>query len=325
MFNIHHIVASFPIYKSSAFKVGVMPYSSVGYKFSHHEDDDQIIASIGDILYQQSGQGSLYQVFAGAGVTFFKRLSVGGDAIFYIGSIDRYSNVDFTTNTYYRSYIRGWEYVPRGWSGKFGLQYEQPLGKDLSLTLGVTYKLASQLKGYATSYTYAESTSYTDTLASYLDLPAAYSIPSEKGIGLSLRKNEKWMVEFDYLRQDWKKTIFDPTPGIDFATGNSETFNLGFEIIPNKYDIRYFMKRVTYRVGAYHSKTYMILNGQQLCNTGITLGFSVPVFNRNTSIAFSVDLGQYGPFDKASMKERYFKFNLGLNLSDTWFHKSLYN
>ena len=85
------------------------------------------------------------------------------------------------------------------------------------------------------------------------------------------------------------------------------------------------MKRVTYRVGAYHSKTYMILNGQQLCNTGITLGFSVPVFNRNTSIAFSVDLGQYGPFDKASMKERYFKFNLGLNLSDTWFHKSLYN
>ena len=45
-FNMHHIIASFPIWKSSAFKVGIVPYSNVGYKFVTTESNDEMLSLI---------------------------------------------------------------------------------------------------------------------------------------------------------------------------------------------------------------------------------------------------------------------------------------
>jgi len=42
-FNIYDFVMTFPIYRSSAFKVGITPYSDVGYDFSSIEKDPAII------------------------------------------------------------------------------------------------------------------------------------------------------------------------------------------------------------------------------------------------------------------------------------------
>ena len=74
-FNIYDFVMSFPIYRSSAFMVGITPFSDVGYDFSSIETDPEIIGNTGNITYDSFGAGSVYQIFAGAGVTFWKRLS----------------------------------------------------------------------------------------------------------------------------------------------------------------------------------------------------------------------------------------------------------
>ena len=72
-FNIYDFVLSFPIYRSSAFMVGITPYSDVGYDFSSKETDPGIIGNTGNITYDSYGTGSIYQAFIGAGVTFWKR------------------------------------------------------------------------------------------------------------------------------------------------------------------------------------------------------------------------------------------------------------
>ena len=71
-FNIHNFVMSFPIYRSSAFMVGITPYSDVGYDFSDIVEDKDIIGVTNNISYSSYGTGSVYQLFAGAGVTFWK-------------------------------------------------------------------------------------------------------------------------------------------------------------------------------------------------------------------------------------------------------------
>jgi hypothetical protein len=76
-FNIYNFVMSFPIYRSSAFMVGITPFSDIGYDFSSYETDPDIIGQTGNISYDSYGTGSVYQLFAGAGVTFWKRLSIG--------------------------------------------------------------------------------------------------------------------------------------------------------------------------------------------------------------------------------------------------------
>ena len=330
LFNIDHVVASFPIYRNSAFRVGVMPFSNTGYAFSFHEDKDIILATLGDVQYLRSGQGGLHQVFAGAGVTLFDRLSIGADGIFYMGTVKRSTSTYFTTNSSQRVATRNWTTVLRGFSGKAGIQYEQPLGESLSLTVGATYKLGSEVKGDFTDIAFASGGNYTDTTLN-VSKPVGYSIPQEIAAGFTLRKSGVWMFGADYTRQDWTGSVFDATPGVNFSTGVAESYNVGFEIIPNRYDVRYYMRTWTYRIGAYHKNQYIMIDGKQVSTNGITLGFSMPVYNRRTSVAFSVDLGQTslagaaGPTVPGNVRERYVKFSMGLNLYDIWFQKVLYN
>ena len=44
-FNVYNFVMSFPIYKSSAFMVGITPFSDVGYDFSSVETNSDIIGN----------------------------------------------------------------------------------------------------------------------------------------------------------------------------------------------------------------------------------------------------------------------------------------
>ena len=330
LFNIDHVVASFPIYKHSAFKVGIMPFSSTGYAFTFHEYKDEVLANLGDVQYFRAGQGGINQVFAGAGVTLFDKLSLGADAIYYIGTIKRSTSTNFNTNDYQRTASRSWTVVPRGFSAKLGLQYEQPLGETLSLTVGATYKLGSTIKGDYTDLAYASGGNYADTTINN-SYSVEYKIPQEIAAGFTLRKSGVWMLGFDYSRQDWTGSVFDATPGVNFSTGVAQSFNAGFEIIPNRYDVRYYLRTVTYRIGAYHKTQYIMIDGQQVTTNGVTLGFALPVYNRRTSISFAVDLGQTNLAGVPSLttpgnvRERYVKISMGLNLYDLWFQKVLYN
>ena len=162
-FNMHHIVASFPIAGPSAFKVGVVPYSTVHYDFQADETSDELLAEVGDIRYFQQGRGGLYQAFLGAGVTLWNRLSLGADLDYYFGSIDRYSKATFTTNTSYRAIVSGWTDNVSCFGGKVGLQYAQPLGGSVVATLGATYAFSSKLRGGEKRYALGVG-DVTDTL-----------------------------------------------------------------------------------------------------------------------------------------------------------------
>ncbi len=330
LFNIDHVVASFPIFKHSAFKVGIMPYSNTGYAFTFHEYKDEVLANLGDVQYFRSGQGGINQLFAGAGLTLFDRLSLGADAIFYLGTIKRSTSTYFNTNENQRTATRTWKAVPRGFSAKLGLQYEQPLGNNLSLTVGATYKLGSTLKGDYSDMAYATGGNYTDTTINN-SYTVKYSIPQEIAAGFTLRKSDSWMFGFDYTRQDWTKSVFDPTPGVNFSTGVTQSFNAGIEYIPNRYDVRYYFRTVTYRLGAYHKTQYIMIDGHQVTTNGITVGFALPVYNRRTSVSVAVDVGETslaGVKDltaPGNVRERFVKISMGLNLYDLWFQKVLYN
>ena len=128
-FNIYDFVMSFPIYRSSAFMVGITPFSDVGYDFSSIETDPEIIGNTGNVSYDSYGTGSIYQIFFGAGVTFWKKLSLGAEAIYYFGNLDKVTNMTYS-NSSYRSINSGHDFALNAASGKFGLQFEQKIAGD---------------------------------------------------------------------------------------------------------------------------------------------------------------------------------------------------
>lgn len=327
-FNMHNLVVSFPIASQGAFKVGIMPYSSVNYDFEAHETSDELIASVGDITYTRTGRGGLYKAFLGAGVTLFDRLSLGIDANYYFGRIVRSSSATFENATSYRYLETGWRDNVSCFGAKAGLQYSQPLTKALVATVGVTYDFNTKLRGSQTRFAYGEY-SATDTIYHKVSNLENYAIPGEIGAGITLRYSDQWMIGFDYTRQDWSKVDFGGYPGVDFSSGVAQNFRAGFEVTPNRYDVRsgfgHFLRRVTYRGGAYHERSFMQLGGHPVAATGITLGFGLPVFRYYNSLNLGVDIGQRGTLKSNQIRERYFLITISFNLHDIWFIKPLYN
>ena len=336
-FNIYDFVMSFPIWKSSAFMVGITPFSDVGYDFSHVEKDPSIIGHTGNITYDSYGTGSVYQIFLGAGATLWKRFSVGAELIYYFGNIDKVVNMDYA-NTSYRSINSGNDIAVRGVTGKFGLQYEQKLGGDVSIIAGATYRLGTNLTGYSTSYRYANQSSVSDTLNFRVDTlkGSGLKFGDELGVGISVKGGDKWAAEFNYTRSDWTQSGMGSAAGfavkgnMNFTPAVSQSFRAGFEIVPNRNDIRYYLKRCAYRAGVYYDQEYYKVNGNDIHTYGITLGVTLPVFRWYNGISIGVDFGQraFNPRTASEsnvVREQYVSFNLGFNIHDIWFQKPRYN
>ncbi len=336
-FNIYDFVMTFPIWRSSAFMVGLTPFSDVGYDFSSIETNPEIIGNTGNISYDSYGTGSIYQAFIGAGVTFWKRLSLGAEMIYYFGNLDKITNMNYSDNSY-RSINSGSEISLNGVTGKFGLQYEQKLGGNVSMIVGATYKLGTGVNGYSTTYSYANQASITDTLKYSVDTLARSGMRfgDELGLGISFKGGDRWSAEFNYLRSDWSNTGIDKVPGFSvvgdskFTSTLSDSFRAGFEITPNRNDIRSYLKRCSYRAGLYYDRSYYKLDGNSVNSMGVTFGLTLPIetdnsYGRHNGISFGVDIGQKASVRNNMIRERYVMFVIGFNIHDLWFIKNQYN
>ena len=332
-FNINDLAMSFPIWRSSAMMVGIMPYSDTGFGYSFDYTDPELIGRTGNITYSATGTGTIYKAFAAAGVTFFKRLSLGAQWNYYFGNVSKVYSTSFNDASY-NGILNGTTGTITGSSFKFGMQYEQPVGTKHSIIVGATYTMPAQLKGTMESYRYSSGSASTDTLYYKMDqlgLDSKVQLASELAVGVSFQERGRWMATFDYSRSDWTGSGLDGARGFTaskaFSATTSEAFRAGFEIVPNRNDIRYYFNHVAYRVGAYHKKEYYLLNGNEVRSTGVTLGVTLPlVFSTNNmnGLTLGVDFGQRGSLTGDMIRERYVNFSIGFNLFDIWFRKQQY-
>ena len=331
-FNMHHLVIAFPVYKRASMVMGVVPYSQVGYKFSGKDLRPEIVSEYGDVVYQYSGEGGVNQLFFGAATPINKNFSVGVQGMYYFGTIDRKSNVVFNSSASMGSLFTGYDAVLGSFAAKLGLQYMGVASDGRFLSAGASYLLASNLRGDLTRYAYSMVGSVQDTLYTETVNGAGMEIPSEFALGLAFGKKaydregvNKWMIGFDYSRQDWSGAKFAATPGVRFSPALSNAFKLGFELTPDRYDIRYFWRRWTYRAGAYYEQSYMKLNGQQVRAYGITLGASIPIFQLSNMLNVGIDMGQRGSVKDGLVRERYVMLQIGISLYDLWFKRYRYD
>lgn len=337
-FNINDCVISFPIYKSSAAMIGIMPYSSTGYGYSFKYTDPSIIGRTGNIAYSASGQGAIYQLFGAAGVTLWKRLSLGAEAIYYFGETTRNYYGQFTDSSY-NGVQNGFDLQLNAFSGKFGVQYDTPVGDKDRLTVGATYTTGANLRGTVKDFSFSSGSAVSDTLRYTIDTlannPGRVRLAGEVGVGVCYRHSDKWMIELDYTFSDWSGSGMDKVSGFkgnalttattsSYSCTKSQACRLGFEYIPNRNDTRYYLKTVTYRIGAYYKNDYYMLDGQQIYSTGVTLGATLPVFRMYNGLTLGVDFGQRGMLYENLIRERYINFSIGINIFDIWFQKTQY-
>ena len=332
--NIHEIAVQFPLAKRLGMGISLMPYSSVGYKMSFLDQNDEIAGNVGASSYTYSGDGDVTEVKLGVGWEPFKNFSIGIAAKYYWGKITHNytSAVDnnIVGSSSFLSVIGEDEYAISNFKFQAGLQWNILANDKHLLTLGATYDYGGGLRPKVTkslvlNNTY-ETSVYRETGISQMQLP--HSVKA----GL-MYQNATIMVAGEYEFQAWggNKGRFEEavTNNMKVQYVDTHTAKLGVSYTPNRFDVRNYLKRISYRLGARYSNYYQTYNGKSIPQIAVTAGFGLPLkFMGTSSVDISLEYGLRGSHalmnaaPKIGMiRQDYFKVGLGFSLfgEDYWF------
>lgn len=326
--TLSHLVFGFPVTNRWKTSVGLIPYSSVGYRVI----DSELKENIGNVLYSFYGEGGYNDFYWGNALQLSKYLSVGFNATYMFGSIERIQKIDFPDSAYILSSRTNSKISISDVKFDFGAQYARQVGKKLNLVVGATYKPQQELKAkrdFIASSFLGGSNGIdfdTDTVNYYNNDPGIVVMPGGFGVGFSISKGFNWLVGVDYINEKWKDyRSFD----ISDSLVNSNTLKVGGHYIPDPNSFSYY-KRVDYRVGFHYSNSQLELRGDQLTDFGITFGMGLPIRSvlirgSRSMINLGFEYRNRGTLEKGLIKEKYYMFHLGITIYERWFIKRKYN
>ena len=308
--GLDYITMQFPISKNMGASVGVIPFSAVGYNYGKTIDNG---------ADQRSGDGGINQLYLGYGIRPIGGLSVGFNVSYVFGttvnSTYAYSSGASTTTLFERIV------QVRDWGLQFGAQYTHRINRKNVATIGAVYSPGKSLHGN-TWGTYYDSQDKTLTSTDTISMGGKYDIPSTYGLGASYTYNNRLTVEVDFTYQPWRNAKFTPLPSFD-TEGTNLNFNdrwkvaAGVAYQPNPRGS--YLKRTTYRMGAYYNHDYMNIGGNGVRDYGASLGVSLPVPGGKTLVNIGVEYKRRTSSPTVLVKEDYLNITLGVTFNEMWF------
>ncbi len=347
--NIHSIALAFPVAKGVGVSMSISPYSSVGYKVKTTDQNEDNWADIGRVMYGHEGEGDITEVKLSLGWAPWQRFSIGVAAKYYWGDVTRIYKAQVTdqiTGTgSYSSTVGKDNYVVNSFKLQVGLQWNILLSETRIFTLGATYDLGGKLNPKKESYVYTDniinniqSIPVRDRINS-LEL----RVPHQVGVGLFFRdRSIAWGADYIYAawgsnNGSYQENTTPQTIAVTYC--DTHTIKLGFELTPRASDVRNYLNRISYRIGARLGNNYQMFGGQRVNEMAITAGLGFPVKVWGAS---SVNLGfEYGRRSAKGtatigaqrvglVTQNYYKISVGFSLfsadtSDYWFVRQKYD
>lgn len=334
-----HIMMGMPLTKWWRTSVGIVPLSEVSYITTKN----LYTLSNGDSLFSQSvfdGTGGITKLYWGHAFKITNNLSVGFNANYLFGQETRAITYLFPDSAYMLNSRKLKETNIRNFTFDFGLQYYQSLGNDYTLGVGMTYSLPMNLKvtDQSVSYTFArkgENEYPRDTIFPLKEYESTLSMPTIVGFGLSLTRNEKWMIGVDATYSEWSMPKYVENEEVNilgnwdaFEYTNSLRFALGGEKMGDLFATKY-IEKMSFRAGVHFEQGKLSVLNQNtgmfetMNDFGIHVGLSLPVRKMKSLINISFQWGSYGIKD--ILKKNYAQIGISLSTSDTWFKKQKYD
>lgn len=324
--TLSHVLIAVPMTPKAAFSFGIVPYSDLGYQFKISE---KIANDTTDVDYIYSGDGGMSKAYIGAGTSLGKHLSVGFNAGYLFGKLNRNSSTEFPNTTAALNSRVLKSNSLRGFNLDFGAQFFTNLSSKTILTIGYSGTAGSKLNAsvntvathYGKDFTSGNESSAIDTVIYNQGTKYKVTMPVTHTIGFSVSASNKWLVGADYSMSNWSAYREGNTnPGLQ----NSSRLAVGAQLTPNINAISNYFSLVDYRVGFKHNKTYVTINNTDITQNSLTLGLGLPLpANRSTfyKINFSAEIGQRGTLSNDLVRERFVNLNLGFLLNDKWFYR----
>ncbi|RYH75762.1 hypothetical protein EVU94_02035 [Flavobacteriaceae bacterium 144Ye] len=301
--------------------MGLLPYTSVGYKLESNNDD-------GNLSNRYTGEGGLNKAFLAIGYQITEELSVGVDANYNFGNIQnnvaeyRYDDdgvlIQYATIEANRSDLSGLNF-------NIGVSYKTMVSNKLELISGLTYSPKSKIgSNNSRTFTAGTNTIESDLAAEGLD-QTDLTLPSSFSFGVGIGQPRKWFLGAEYSSQNTSE-FSNPIFSIDNTNFvNASSFSLGGFYIPNYDSFSGYWKRATYRAGMRFEHTGLKINNEDIREFGMSFGVGLPVGGMFSNANLGLEFGKRGTTNANLIQENFINFQLSLSLNDRWFQKIKYN
>ena len=343
--NLSYFAFGFPVTKWWGGAFGLREFSSINYSASESYSDTsgafgQDAGEEFNYGYQFQGDGGVNQFFVGIGLEPFKNFSLGINASYLFGRMNRIQRLEYDSDNYFN--VKSERYTDvGGFYVDYGLQYALGLkGGDHVLTFGSTFahpmkvRANSTLLGRTYTLTAFGEDLHRDTVVFREVKGGHVTMPWKYGFGMTWKKGEKWLFGVEHSQDLW--STYKDVNGKNDSLVNAWKTSAGIEFKPSvPHTTRGFWSyfgKMHYRLGGYYSMSQYKLKNTQLPEYGITLGFGFPLRRTRAGadkyiqsmVNFAVEWGQRGTTDRSLLLENYWNFKLGFTLNDRWFIKRKY-
>ena len=327
-FNLSHLNFAVPISEKSALSFGLMPYSSVGYRFSSPGVIDTV--KINNVY---AGDGDISKAYLGYGIQFGKHLSIGFNANYLFGKLRNTQEAQYPAASGALNSKVDRNRLINGLNLDYGVQYSAAIGDDLSMVIGYAGNGSPNMylkESEAVYRTFGSSIGDTenvplDSIEFSQGQTKGLTMPLTHRVGISFSKVNKWLIGADANVSNWSDyREGDFNPGLQ----NSYGFALGGQYTPDITSTKYF-NLVNYRVGFNYNKSNIKIGDKDVNEIGVSVGFGLPLPSSRRSTFYKMNLSaefvQRGASDINLVKENFVNIHLGFTLNDRWFQRYKYD
>ncbi|MBV9961937.1 MAG: hypothetical protein JO072_06780 [Parafilimonas sp.] len=342
---------------------GLRPATRINYSVEEGSRINYDSLGTSDSLHQlHEGNGGMNQVFLGLGKTWRSKDTTKSLNSFAVGFNFGYewgtkfisTQLDFPSDSIYENWYRSnstdsvhyWGvFLNPGLMGTFTLnEVTDPISKIRSaytLSIGASGTIEQNLNA---SRDVTRETFFRKDDGSLVPIDSIYKTTGEHGKiniplsaegGFMINKMvingpfivKKWGIGADYSFQNWSKYLYFGQPD---QLNDSWMLRVGAEFSANPITGKSVFSTGYYRVGYYMGKDYINADGNGYKVRAVTLGYSFNLRkyhsydNQYTMINTAIEIGKRGS-SVNNITENFFKFSLGLSLSDIWFIKRKYD
>lgn len=315
--TLDYLAIGIPVGKMG-FSLGLIPYSSVGYKIKNESTN---VVNPSTTKYEANG--GINKVFTGMGYQIAKNFSIGADVQYNFGKIETNSTkslaVELSTRERNESSVSGVTF-------NTGLAYQTKINKKLTISSAVTYSPESSLtlkntRNIATVQTLnAGEFVLEDTDIEVAD--TKLKMPSKFSIGSAIGEVRKWNVGAEVIFQGSSKlgNRFNVIQDVKFENGTK--YLIGGYFIPKFNSFSNYWNKINYRAGISYEKTGLVVKNKSITDQAITLGLGLPVGGAFSNINIGFEYGKRGTIYNGLIRETYANITVGLSFNDKWFRKS---
>ena len=316
--SFSHFVIGFPISRKIGASMGILPYSNMGYNIESRDD-------IYNANLSYLGDGGISKIYFGGAYELSKKLSIGLNASYLFGALNKRKMVVFDDETFLNSRSNDKINI-KGYYYELGLLYKNMINEDKTFSFGITANnqsdISSKQELLIETFDYSGTSEVVKDTALYTISRGYTTLPQYISFGATYLENNRWLIIADYSMQNWADYR---SFGQSDSLINSMRLSAGIQYTPDYNSVTKYYKRMQYSIGGSYSNTPLQFYDNQLKEMSIRFGLGIPIKRTRTRYNLSCTIGSRGMTDNNLIREQFVIFGLDIAFDAIWFVKRKYD